>query len=114
MRGIRYPSQLPDAPGVQTYREHVGYDARQEALWQVFDDVYYAACFGFAHTRLPTPGRNLDGEEMAKYQERMIEAWNQEGTSRFPSSTAPIESGEMEPLFWWHITERMKDASQTK
>lgn len=68
---------LPFAPGEETTRTRYpasSYTPRQEALWQALDDAFYAANYGYAQTRLPTPGWVIpDGFEA--WQQRVVNYW---------------------------------------
>ena len=52
--------QTKHQPGVIVKRQFNNYSEFQDALWNAFDDFYYADVGGYGATRMPTPGKGLN------------------------------------------------------
>jgi hypothetical protein len=91
--------RLPYLPGRTVWHEWEEslYSAHQLGKLHVLRDMAYAACSGFLHTRMPTPGTAVN-VAMAEARARQVEeAWNREsgrmpGTTGLPVSRFPTEA----------------------
>ena len=52
--------QTKHQPGLVVNRQFNNYNAFQDALWEAFDDFYYADVGGYGNTRMPTPGKAIE------------------------------------------------------
>ena len=92
--------QTKHQPGIKTQRQFNNYNAFQEALWEAFDDFYYADVGDYGNMRMPTPGIrieptkswNLDFNNEVIYRELVGGTKEVLITDRRPSGTAVIES----------------------
>ena len=90
-----------------------GYNETQEAKQAALSDAAYAAGYGFAGCRAPTPGAVLPADKVDARLEHIREGWAYEAnlrdkqTSGFdPKSALPITAQ-------YHLAERMMPYPQT-
>jgi hypothetical protein len=91
--------RLPHLPGRAVWHEwdESLYNAHQLGKLRVLRDLAYAACSGFLHTRMPTPGKVIPVETAEARARQAEEAWNREsgrmpGTVGLPVSKFPLEA----------------------
>ena len=109
--------QTKHQPGLVVNRQFNNYNAFQDALWEAFDDFYYADVGGYGNTRMPAPGKaiepvnsyNLDFNDWKK---RVIERWKAEAGR--DAQTRGVSSEEEFPAnLWYYLYERFLDATNT-
>ena len=106
--------QTKHQPGIKTQRQFTNYNAFQEALWEAFDDFYYADVGGYGNMRMPTPGKyveptktwNLDFND---WKLRVQERWQAE--SGRDAQTRGVTLEEFPENLWYYLYERMLDAT---
>lgn len=104
--------EFPQFPGYTTLRQFEGYDPYQQALWEAFEDMFYARVGGYRHTRMPSPGRRFDQDAFNAWKAKAIKAWQSEATR--DAKTRGITEGDMDASQWLCLYERLLDAAQFK
>lgn len=89
-----------------------GYSPWQEALWQAMNDVYYAAVYGYGHTRQASPGRAFDMQAFESWKAKVVAAWAQESVRDAGTRGADME--EIPDSLWLYWYERVLDAEPLK
>jgi hypothetical protein len=91
--------RLPYLPGRTVWQEWDEglYGAHRLGKLLALRDLAYAACSGFLHTRMPTPGKVIPAAAAEARARQVEEAWNREsgrmpGTVGLPVSRLPLEA----------------------
>jgi hypothetical protein len=100
------------SPGGTAKRVYSQYSPYQEALWQAFDDAYFAYINGYAEMRQPTPGVKFDQDRFDAWMERILLRWQVEA-KRDDKMRAMVRSDYPEAL-WIYLFERMVAADSLK
>ena len=108
--------QTKHQPGIQTHRQFTNYNAFQEALWEAFDDFYYADVGGYGSMRMPTPGKYVEPTkswnlDFNNWKLRVQERWKAEATR--DAQTRGVTLEEFPENLWYYLYERMLDATAT-
>lgn len=103
--------EFPHRPGVTTKRTFSNYNEYQQALWEAFEDTYYARAFGFAATRMPRPGFATDEEKFRAWKGKAVAAWANE--AKRDSRTRGLTEDDVPENLWRYLYERMVAAQQT-
>ena len=109
--------QTKHQPGVIVKRQFNNYSEFQDALWNAFDDFYYADVGGYGATRMPTPGKvvepvtsyNLDFND---WKLRVIQRWKAEA-GRDNQTRGVSSEDEFSDNLWYYLYERFLDATNT-
>ena len=109
--------QTKHQPGVIVKRQFNNYSEFQDALWNAFDDFYYADVGGYGVTRMPTPGKvvepvnsyNLDFND---WKLRVIQRWKAEA-GRDNQTRGVSSEDEFTDNLWYYLYERFLDATNT-
>ena len=104
--------EFPHFPGITTQRQFQGYNTYQEALWNAFEDTYYARTGGYDHTRMPTPGKEFDEERFRAWQQKAINAWASEATR--DAKTRGLTKEDLPENLWLSLYERLLAAQPLK
>ena len=108
--------QTKHQPGIVTKRQFNNYNALQEALWEAFDDFYYADVGGYGAMRMPTPGKRVEpvnsyNLDFNDWKLRVQERWNAEAGRDTLTRGATQE--EFSENLWYYLYERFLDATNT-
>ena len=97
----------PHAPGVVTkrYNNGIGYNAWQEALWQIWADTYASEVYGYSQNRMPTPGFVCDPVKFRAWQQQVVEYLDTQ-TARVAGARS-IEIEDFPKMLWLSVYERM-------
>ena len=106
---------VPHKPGAEVKRSFSGYSKYQEALWQAFDDFYFADVGGYNNTRMPTPGKIIEPTlphqlDLSGWKELVIERWEKEAVR--DKATKSLDANEIPDNLWYYLYERFLDAEQ--
>ena len=99
----------PHFPGESTSRQYTNYGSHQEALWQALADSYYADVGGYAHCRMPTPGRKMDMARYNRWLDTMEQRWEFE--SNRDKHTRGLTRQDWPEGLLQYCYERMVDAA---
>ena len=108
----RPPDTAQLSPGGTSKRVYQGYDKYREALWQAFDDAYYAWINGYADMRHPMPGTKFDIDRFDAWMERILYQWQVE--SKRDEKMRPMERSDYPEALWQYMFERMVAADSLK
>lgn len=92
-------------PGQTVNRFYSNYNARQEALWEAFDDFCYAWLGGYGETRQPAPWQTFDSNAFKAWQQKALNQWAIEA-KRDDLTRGPDREDIPEHL-WLYLYERM-------
>jgi hypothetical protein len=106
--------QTKHQPGIVTKCQFSNYNAFQEALWEAFDDFYYADVGGYGAMRMPTPGKRVEpvnswNLDFNDWKLRVQERWNVEAGRDTLTRGATRE--EFSENLWYYLYERFLDAT---
>lgn len=98
----------PHFPGAEVVRQWdvSQYSEWQNSLWLTLDDVYFAAVGGYTETRHPSPSLVVEGERFAAWQQRVIDRWEYEATTR-DNRTRGLTKADLPDCTWLYMYERM-------
>ena len=108
--------QTKHQPGIKTQRQFTNYNAFQDALWEAFDDFYYADVGGYGNMRMPTPGKRVEPTkswnlDFNDWKLRVQERWHAE--SGRDALTRGATQEEFPDNLWYYLYERLLDATDT-
>ena len=106
--------QTKHQPGIKTHRQFTNYNDFQDALWEAFDDFYYADVGGYGRMRMPTPGKSFEPThsynlEFKDWQKLVIDRWKAEANRDHGTRGCTIE--EFPENLWYYLYERFMDAT---
>ena len=106
--------QTKHQPGIIGKKQFNNYNDFQQALWEAFDDFYYADIGGYGTMRMPTPGKSLDPKhsynlDFNDWKIRVIERWKAE--SGRDSFTRGCTEADFPEGLWYYLYERFLDAT---
>ena len=96
---------FPFPPGIIVRRPYSpsSYNDHQWALWQAFNDVYYAQVYGFGETRQASPCVLLDRGRFEAWRQKVLAGWRQEaGRDRRTSSPGNVEDIPDPLWLYWY------------
>lgn len=105
-------NEFPHSPGITTKRAFARYNEYQQALWEALADTYYARVYGFANTRQPTPGLEVDEIKFRTWKQKVVAAWAHE--AQRDSGTRGLVEEDMPDNLWRYLYERMAAAEYLK
>lgn len=91
-------------------RSYDGYNRHQEALWQIYDDCFFARINGYQDMRQPDPDFRIDPEIYDRWIERFDE--RQRFEAHRDKATRPLLASEFQNNLKLHMYERMVDAAK--
>ena len=104
--------EFPHRAGVTTERAFTDYNEYQQALWEAFEDAYYARAYGFGLTRMPTPGLKIDEERFQTWKSKAVAAWAFEAMRE--GRTRGLTAEDLGEDLWRYLYERMLAAQPLK
>lgn len=104
-------SLTPHPPGVVTARKFAGYTKYLNELLEEFEDFYYSHVGGYGHTRLATPGRNIepniDDMVFDEWKSHVVQRWDAE--SRRGKGTCGYTEDDISNDLWFFLYEKFLD-----
>jgi len=106
--------QTKHQPGLVVSRQFHNYNEFQDALWDAFDDFYYADVGGYGETRMPTPGKVIEPKnsynlDFNDWKLRVLERWKAEAGRDAQTRGCTVE--EFSENLWYYLYERFLDAT---
>jgi hypothetical protein len=100
-------------PRGATKRAFSGYTELQDAKWRILSDIAYAGAYGYAQTRMATPGVYLPEEVMRERVHHVAEGWGYEADLRDKATRGMEPLGDLPAAAQYHLAERLAPYPQT-
>ena len=91
------------------------YNPYQRELWRAWNDAYYAAAYGYGHTRMPAPGQQIDTTRYQAWKQRVV-AMSQNEAGRYASNERirGMEAEDWPENLWLYLYQQMLAAERLK
>jgi hypothetical protein len=100
-------------PRAVTKRAFSGYSEIQDFKQQVLNDIAYAGAYGFAQTRMATPGAHLPEADVTERVQHVAEGWGYEADLRDKNTRGMDPAADLPKIAQYYLAERLMPYPQT-